>query len=132
MKPRRLRLLAAVALVGATLLLGGCVYLRLLAMKRQLADFDRNFTVSEENGLRLVCRNPVLLDEDFRWLGVLPESIKTSGKAEQWRVCYLKSLPPGMRENPAQDLTFDLMFYDGKFTQAYLPERYFLFVPKSF
>ena len=132
MHARRLRLLAAVALGGATLVLGGCVYLRLLAMKWQFADFDRHFTIQDTDGLRLICRDPVLLTDDFRWLGVTSETVKKSGSAELWRVRYAKVLPLGERETPPKDLDFDLMFVDGQFTQVHLPERFFLFVPKSF
>jgi hypothetical protein len=47
MKPAPIwrRRLIADGLAGIALLFSGCVYLRLLAVKRQLADFDRNFTL---------------------------------------------------------------------------------------
>lgn len=129
---RRPRLLAAVALAAVTLALGGCVYLRLLAMKRQLADFDRHFVLQQADGLRLICHDPVLLTEDFRWLGVAPESTQKLGQAEKWRVRWVKELPPGVREATPHDLEIELMFADDKFTQVFLPERYFAFVPKVF
>jgi hypothetical protein len=132
MNPRRLRLLAAVALGGAALALSGCVYLRLLAMKRQLADFDRHFTLQQADGLRLLCRDPVLLTADFRWLGVTPETVKKLGHAELWRVRWVKELPVGVRDPAPLDLEIELMFADDKFTQVFLPERYFVFVPKAF
>ena len=132
MKSRRLRLLAAVALGAVALALGGCVYLRLHAMKRQLADFDRHFTLQQDDGLRMSCHHPVLLGEDFRWLGVLPETTKKLGHAEQWRVRWVKELPPGVRDATPHDLEIELMFSDDKFTQVFFPERYFAFVPKAF
>jgi hypothetical protein len=115
-----------------TLALGGCVYLRLLAMKRQLADFDRHFTLQQSDGLRLICHDPVLLTEDFRWLGVIPETTARLGQAEKWRVRWLKELPPGVRDATPHDLEIELMFVADKFTQVFLPERYFAFVPKVF
>ena len=127
---RRLRLAAAVALCSVAL--GGCVYLHLLAMKRQLADFDQHFTLLQTDGIRLICRDPILLGEDFRWLGVLPESTKKLGHAERWLVRWVKELPPGVSETTRHDLEIELMFVDGKLTQAYFPERYFAFVPKPF
>jgi hypothetical protein len=72
---------AAFGLAALGLLLGGCVYLRLLAFKRQLADFDRHFTLQTDDGLRLGCLTPVLLPEDFRWLGLTPETVKTLGQS---------------------------------------------------
>lgn len=129
--PRLGRTVACLATV-VCLLLSGCVYLRLLEFKRQLADFDRHFTLKTDDGLRLVCLSPILLAEDFRWLGVTPESVKTLGESERWRIRWVKQLPLGARESDAHDLEMELIFTDGKFTRLFLPERYFAFVPKPF
>ena len=72
---------AAAGLAPLGRLLAGCVYLRLLAFKRQLADFDRHFPLRTDDGLRLGCLTPVLLPEDFRWLGLTPETVKTLGRS---------------------------------------------------
>lgn len=50
-----MRLFASAALLLAALVLGGCVWLRLLALKEQLADFDRGI-VAEGEGAALVLR----------------------------------------------------------------------------
>jgi hypothetical protein len=119
-------------LVLGCLVLGGCVYLRLLEFKHQLADFDHQFTLQTDEGLRLGCVNPVLLAEDFRWLGVVPGQVKTVGSAERWSVRWAKELPPGTTEALLHDLDLELTFAEGQFTRLYLPERYFAFVPKPF
>lgn len=126
------RLVAAGLLSLGLFLLSGCVYLRLLEFKRQLADFDRNFTLQTDTGLRLVCLQPVVLAEDFRWLGFTPETVKTLGQAEQWRVRWSKQLPPGAKESDTHDIEMELIFTEGKFTRLYVPERFFAFVPKPF
>jgi hypothetical protein len=126
------RRLAALGLVALALLLSGCVYLRLLEFKRQLADFDRHFTLHTDNGLRLVCLTPVVLAEDFRWLGFTPESVTKIGQAEQWRIRWTKHLPPGATESDTHDIELELIFVAGKFTRLYIPERFFAFVPKPF
>ena len=41
-------------------LVTGCVYLRFLKVKNQMADFNKNFEITEENGLSLNFLNPVL------------------------------------------------------------------------
>ena len=41
------------------LLLAGCVYLRLRASQRQLADFDRSFRLQTDDGRRLGCLTPL-------------------------------------------------------------------------
>jgi hypothetical protein len=115
-----------------TLALGGCVYLRLLAITRQLARFDQYFTLQQADGLRLLCREPVLLSEDFTWMGVVPATRRKLGVAEQWRVRWQKQLPLGVRDLEPRDLEIELMFADNRFTQVFMSERYFVFVPKSF
>ncbi len=53
------------ALFAATLLLSGCVWLRLLDLKNQFADFDRWIEVPDNAGLELRFRRPLLLGEDL-------------------------------------------------------------------
>lgn len=126
------RALVASALIGASLLLNGCVYLRLLEFKHQLADFDHNFTLQTDDGLRLGCLTPVVLAEDFRWLGVTPEKITKLEHSELWHIRWAKQLPPGAKQSDARDIEMELIFTEGKFTRLYLPESTFVFVPKSF
>ncbi len=126
------RLAVGSLLATCCLLLSGCVYLRLLEFKQQLADFDKFFTLKTDDGLRLACLTPVLLDEDFRWLGLTPATVKTLGQSERWRIRWVKQLPPGAKESDAHDIEMELIFTDGKFTRLFLPERYFAFVPKPF
>ncbi|MBI4625458.1 MAG: hypothetical protein HY736_19835 [Verrucomicrobia bacterium] len=122
----------AAALASLALLLGGCVFLRLLAFKHQLAAFDRNFTLETTDGVRLGCLNPVLLSDDFRWLGITPESIIRVGRAEQWHVRWIKQPLPGVTEDVVRDVDAELIFTDGKLTRLFVPERYFAVIPKSF
>jgi len=132
LQPAALRRPLALGLLALTLLLSGCVYLRLLEFKRQLADFDRHFTLHTATGLRLVCLTPVVLAEDFRWLGFTPESVTKIGQAEQWRIRWTKHLPPGVQESDTHDIELELIFVAGKFTRLFMPERFFAFVPKPF
>ena len=121
--------LASAAILA--LLLSGCVYLRLLELKHQIAAFDRNFFVQTDDGVRIVCRNPVLLAKDVRWLGVAPEKVRKSGAAEQWQVRWVKQLPPGGHENGEFDIIIDMLFAQEKLTRLSIPERYFAVMPKS-
>ncbi len=131
-KPRRLRQVAALLLCSVALLLGGCVYLRLLELKLQLGKFDEYFALQTTDGLTLVFQEPVLRTADIRWIGVKPEQIKTLGHAEQWEVRWVKQLPPGVSEKNIFDITLELGFADGKLTRATIPERYFAVMPKAF
>lgn len=52
-------------LLIATLLMSGCVWLRLLDLKDQFAEFDRFITVPPGPGIELQFRRPVLYDVDL-------------------------------------------------------------------
>ena len=63
-----MRLPAASLLLASLLLLCSCVWLRLLSLKDQFADFDRWIEVPPGPGLELRFRRPVLLAEDLETL----------------------------------------------------------------
>lgn len=121
-----------IALTLGTLLLSGCVYLRLLELKRQFAQFDRHFALHTHDGLRIVAQHPVLLADDVRWIGLRPETIKKLGQAEQWHVRWVKQLPPGVIDKATFYLALDLTFAGGKLTGMAIPESYFALLPKEF
>jgi len=130
---RILRHGTAVALALVASFLGGCVYLRLLELKHQLAAFDRNFSVSADDGVRITCQSPVLLADDVRWIGIYPETVKRLGRAEQWRIRWVKVRPCGAApEAQAFDIVVDLTFADGQLARVAIPERYFAVMPKKF
>ena len=123
---------AAVALAFITLLLSGCVYLRLLELKRQIDRFDQFFGLQTSDGLGLICYEPVLRTADLRWIGVKPETVRTLGQAEHWHVRWVKQLPPGVAEKLQYDIVLELSFANDKLTRATIPERYFALMPKQF
>jgi hypothetical protein len=119
----------AVAAAGL-ILLGGCIYLRLLELKRQLADFDRYFEADARDGVKLTCRKPALLDEDMAFFRLVPESRQRSGTAERWHFRWIKN-PPVPGEDPARyEVAADFVFLDHQLTRVILPERLFTFIPK--
>lgn len=126
----RLSLAAALGLVA--LLLGGCVYLRLLELKKQFARFDENFTLETAHGLKLRARDPVLRASDVRWIGIRPETIDKLGGAERWHVRWLKQLPEGVTEESKFFIALELMFAGGKLSGITIPETYFELLPKDF
>lgn len=128
----RTRRWLAFGVASFALLLSGCVYLRLLELKKQLGRFDDFFALHTTDGLAIICQSPVLRTSDVRWLGLLPESTKQLGHAEQWQVRWVKQLPPGVVEKTPYDITLELGFADDKLTRVAIPERYFAVMPKSF
>ena len=129
---RRHRRIAAVALAGFALLLGGCVYLRLYELKKQLERFDEFFGLQTSDGLALTCNTPVLRTGDVRWIGLKPESVKTLGSAEQWQVRWVKEPPSGVTEKTEYDIVLELRFSEDRLVRVKIPERYFAVMPKQF
>jgi hypothetical protein len=121
----------ALLLLAGALLLSGCVYLRLLELKKQFAHFDENFKTDTTDGVRIDCLNPLLLADDVRWIGVFPETITTEGSHENWRVRWIKDAPPGPPETTVYDVELDARFTHGRLTHIAIPERYFEFFPKE-
>jgi hypothetical protein len=127
-----MRKVAALGLVLTTLLLSGCVYLRLLELKKQIDRFDQFFGLQTNDGLGIVCHTPVLRTSDVRWIGLKPEEVKTLGRAEHWQVRWIKQLPPGVTEKVQYDIILELGFAHDKLTRVTIPERYFAIMPKQF
>jgi hypothetical protein len=126
------RRFAPLAVAALALLLGGCVYLRLLELKQQLGKFDQFFGLQTQDGLALVCHTPVLRTSDVRWIGLKPEHTRKLGHAEQWQVRWVKQLPEGITEKLEFDITLDLGFANDRLTRVAIPERYFAVMPKAF
>lgn len=126
------RRLLAVSALAIVFLCSGCVYLRLLELKRQFGQFDRHFQLQTRDGVRLVCQKPVLLLDDIRWLGLRPETTRKLGRAEEWQIRLAKQLPPGVTERGSFHIAFQLTFAEQKLTALAIPESYFALMPKSF
>ena len=118
--------------VALALLGSGCVYLRLLELKRQFSQFERFFALQTDDGIRLLCQTPVLFMDDVRWIGLRPETTRKLGRAEQWHVRWVKQLSAGMTEKGTFFIAIDLTFADGKLSAVAIPEMYFELLPKSF
>lgn len=120
------RIRALAVLLVAALLVSGCVYLRLLQLKLQLGDFDRNFAVQTEDGLTLSFKHPVLRDRDvesfFNWSPATKERV---GTAERWRFRWVKDRVEADGEAPPVELSIDVLFADGKLVRLHAPERFF-------
>ena len=114
------------------LTLGGCIYLRLLELRNQLAEFGRYFEADLRDGVKITCRKPVLLDEDMAFFKLVPESRERVGVAERWQFRWVKN-DAVAGENPRNyELAVDFIFVGHKLTRVILPERLFAFVPKQF
>lgn len=69
----------------------GCVYLRLLAIKNQLARFDQYFRVEASDSFTLHFLEPKLFGKDVEYLSELQPTVKTSsGEGEEWTFLFKK------------------------------------------
>ncbi|MEY4938797.1 MAG: hypothetical protein RIQ93_532 [Verrucomicrobiota bacterium] len=130
-RPRWWRVSVAGGMIGLMLCLSGCVYLRLLQLKRQLADFDHNFVLSTASGLHLRCLEPVLLTSDLRWLGFEPATIRRLGTSEQWHIRWVTQPAPTAAVKGTFEIAFDLTFSAGRLSALTLADKYFGLLPKD-
>ncbi|HKB90300.1 MAG TPA: hypothetical protein VKC60_07260 [Opitutaceae bacterium] len=122
---------AAASLAALSLCLSGCIYLRLLELKHQLADFDRNFQIQSADGVEFTCLHPVLLVDDMSFFGITPERRMKEGPTETWDLRWVKVLPIGASEPPGFAITARTHFREGKLDQFALSESFFGLVPKA-
>jgi hypothetical protein len=107
-RPGPLRWLLLSALLAAGL--SGCVYLRLLELKGQFAEFDRHFRV--ENGEHFIVHflHPVLYRDDFTELSKLdPTRVETTPTGKRTVQVYRK-LDAKDQPQPGSDIVFVLDF----------------------
>jgi hypothetical protein len=103
----------------------------LLELKRQLADFDNHFVVDTSDGLKLRFKRPVLRDDDMAFLGIAPASRHGNRRAERWHFRWVKDPVAADGAGVSYEQTADFVFVDGRLTTLIVPERFFVFFPKS-
>lgn len=92
------------------LTLAGCIWLRLLETKNQLANFDDHFKVETTDHFKLHFLHPVLLSQDFVTLGKLqPSRIEKLPNGSRWFQIFHKIDSEGKQE-AGIDIVFTLDF----------------------
>lgn len=104
--------LRVIGVACLALLLSGCVYLRLLETKNQIADFDNNFHVDASRHFTLHFHKPTLLSEDFTYLsGIEPSTHSPLATGKRNDYVFRKIDANGDIVNtPAGELVFELTF----------------------
>jgi hypothetical protein len=124
------RLWFALGVIAGSLTLGGCVYLRLLQFKSQLADFERYFSTDARDGITITCQQPVVRDEDIEhFLQLAPETRQRVGSTERWFLRWRKE--PAAGDDRPYEITADLVFVDHRLAKIILPESLFVGLPKA-
>ncbi len=119
-------------LLAALLLNSGCVYLRLLGVKRQCAQFEKYFEVNDKQGLYILFRKPVLYDQDVRWMGIESFQREKTENGEIWKVVLAKLHENAEDENRNFDITISFFFQNRKLQGIRVPESYLIVFPKEF
>jgi hypothetical protein len=131
MKIKRYALIVALAFLALSL--KGCVYLRLLEVKSQLSDFEKNFRLEDKGSLDLIFLKPVLLKKDILHLVKQgPTTIQESPKISIWQF-YFQKKGEGKSQNEKE---FDVpvyFFFEGEaLAMVKLPKRFIEILPRPF
>lgn len=112
------------------LLLSGCVYLRLLTIKNQLKDFEKNFDISGQSDLEIIFKNPVLSSEDVTFLiGAPPVRITREGGVF-YHYDFNLSRSSDSASVPLSQLHLTLGMRDKKLERIIVPEHFMLIFPR--
>ncbi len=117
--------------LSLTLLSTGCVYLRLLQVKRQLSDFNSYFQIEDQDKLTLVFLKPVLLPNDITWLMKnTPMSRKETEIGELWEYILEKQYSDVNDQEGDFDIPIYMVFVNNKLNQISFPERFLKYLSK--
>ncbi len=115
-----------VILLLITTLLSGCVYYRLLKLKRQFENFEDNFELEDKKGLTLVFKNPILYKKDIKWLlnNKPTKILDETGEQNSWVYILTKKNKEGVVEEKSYDIDIQMEFEAGKLKETTLPVRF--------
>lgn len=116
-----------------SLLLSGCIYLRLLEVKHQLYTFDGYVKIRNHDGLSLIFLKPVLFKEDLLFLARrYPTKIEESHRGTHWQYLFLKQQGNSEKKRGDFDLPVNLIFQNNKLITAIFPARFYEILPEPF
>lgn len=113
--------------------LPGCIYLRLLTLKNQLAQFDTYFLLKGNGQLVLTAKSPLLYSSDvIRLVGVGPTNKKQNNEGTLWEYVFQKEYPGPKMEEEDFDITLTMLFQDDKLVELRFPKRMLTILPRYF
>ena len=105
--------------------LSGCVFFRLLQVKRQLADAEHHVRLETRGGLTLTFAEPILLPDDVLLVARRPPSrTQETGSEIHWTYAFIKEPRVGKPPGGPFDVPVDLCFSGGRLLYGRLPERF--------
>ncbi|MBA7481055.1 hypothetical protein ES707_16523 [subsurface metagenome] len=130
------RFFISAALILVILVSGGCIYMRLLALKGQLKQFDRFVEVKEDKvnqSLIFIFKKPILLDKDLdKFLAVEPSYTEKLNEKETRRVYHFNNLQPNAGEDEGDfPIIVGIVIINGKMQRIEWPERLLTYIPRD-
>jgi Domain of unknown function (DUF3471) len=127
------RLFFVAALLVLALLVSGCQWarwLRLLSLKKQLAQVERYVRIDDQGDLTLHFLKPVVYAEDLSLL-IADETARTTNQNRvEWVWIYEKQTAAGTTALAEFDLPFTIGFENSKFSELRFGERFLALMPK--
>ena len=120
--------------LAALTVLSGCVWLRLLSLRDQFADFDRAITVPDGPGIELRFRRPVLLAEDLATLiKARPTATVTLAETtvQSYAFVHITSEQGPDPRTAAAQLILTATIRGGRVTAVELPPEVFRAIPRA-
>jgi len=105
----------------------GCKIINLISIKNQMAD-QKNFKVTDEDGLSLTFTKPLMNKKYITWLMSTEPTIKNS---DVWIYEIKKRYRGNSRDKKNFDIPIKLNFENNKLKVATLPKRFTQHIPKS-
>ncbi|XCN71590.1 MAG: hypothetical protein Q3M24_14870 [Candidatus Electrothrix aestuarii] len=125
-------ILLILILICSSVTLSGCVYLRILALRKQFTQFDKYVVVDKKDGLTFSFLTPTLYGNDIKWLGLTPVSQETKSGVTIWKHYLEKVYSNNQTETGNYDFTIDTRYQNEKLHAIYFPESFFTALPKEF
>ncbi|HEY7535231.1 MAG TPA: hypothetical protein VH878_04735 [Thermodesulfobacteriota bacterium] len=123
MKPKKA--LLYLVLLFLLIPISGCVFLRLLEVKRQLNDFDSYFRINDQKGFTITFLKPVLHTDDVLWIAKRPPTSKEeNGQVEVWTYLFEKDYKGPKDEDGNFDLPIAMSFEKDKLSEIRFPDRF--------
>lgn len=112
-------------LLAASAFLNGCVYLRLVLVKQQLAKPERTLALDASDGLRLSFLEPVLHPGDvLRIARRRPSQVEDDQDPVRWIYRFSKRARGAAGSGGRFDVAVELFFSGGRLSGGRLPERF--------
>ncbi len=126
MKTRIQRFGYYLAIILIALGLSGCVYLRLLKLKKQFQHFERYVLLENTCGLSMTFKKPVLFAKDVAWLLDGKPAIRArSGRNTLFKYDFKKMYPDDQaRETDVTQIALFFLFQEDKLYKVRFPKAF--------